>query len=229
LNPATRKKIEYLCGSIEAFCKDPSILHGMNLEPNYKWMRTVTVEEGQNCLTRMELWANSESKKLEGKPIKGNREPFESRVFQPVKKWEADLAGEPGLDFAKNPWCAQYLWGKDTYFPLCPKYLRDDTLLHYQQALKSGLKFAYKDDPEFPDFIVVKSDLSPSRSMVVVMCERSDGCWAIAGIEQNEKRFCIHFYYGSYLNKNEAEKAFVSKLKSDEPWEGNYFMTWDPV
>ena len=34
-NPVTRKKINYLCGSIEAFLEDPSILQSKVIESNY--------------------------------------------------------------------------------------------------------------------------------------------------------------------------------------------------
>ncbi len=54
-NPVTRKKIEYLCGSIEAFLEDPSMLKDFQGDPNFKWMRTVTPEEAKNCMTRMSL------------------------------------------------------------------------------------------------------------------------------------------------------------------------------
>lgn len=53
LNETTRRKIEYLCGSIEAFLKDPSILKNFVYEDrNFSWMRTVSKEEGENTL----LW-----------------------------------------------------------------------------------------------------------------------------------------------------------------------------
>jgi len=41
-NPTTRKKIEYLCGSIEAFLENPSMLNDLQVDPSYSWMRTVT-------------------------------------------------------------------------------------------------------------------------------------------------------------------------------------------
>ena len=61
-NPVTRKKIEYLCGSIEAFLENPSMLNDLQGNPNFKWMRTVTPEEAENCKVRMSLWANTDNK-----------------------------------------------------------------------------------------------------------------------------------------------------------------------
>ena len=56
-NPITRKKIEYLCGSIEAFVNDPSIIQEfVNDNPNYEWMRTVTPEEAKASYERLCTW-----------------------------------------------------------------------------------------------------------------------------------------------------------------------------
>ena len=56
LNEITRKKIEYICGSIEAFLQNPSLLRGHESEdPNFSWMRTVTKEEAENTLKN---WKN---------------------------------------------------------------------------------------------------------------------------------------------------------------------------
>lgn len=51
LNEITRKKIEYICGSVESFLKDPAQLRGHEYEDrNFEWMRTVSKEEAENTL-----------------------------------------------------------------------------------------------------------------------------------------------------------------------------------
>ena len=51
LNDITRNKIEFICGSIESFLKNPSQLNGYeSLDNNFKWMRSVTKEEAENTL-----------------------------------------------------------------------------------------------------------------------------------------------------------------------------------
>lgn len=227
-NDATRKKIEYHCGSIEAFLENPSMLHNLELETNIDWMRTVTPEEAENTLIRMSIWANTENSNSRSTNVKGDRDSFNKRVLQPIQKWEAGLAGEPGLDFASTPWCGQYMWGKDIYFPLCPQFEGAPSLEDYYQNLKEGSVFAYKEDNEFPKFTVYKSEILPSNSSILVMCKRSDGCWAITGIQQNEKQFLIHHYYGSYVNKADAEKVYSTKREDGNPWQGNYIESWDP-
>jgi len=60
LNPVTVKRIELVCGSIEEFLKDPSKLRQGSVDKNYEWMRTVSKEEAQVCLERMQEWAESD-------------------------------------------------------------------------------------------------------------------------------------------------------------------------
>ncbi|MCQ2246422.1 MAG: HNH endonuclease [Bacteroidaceae bacterium] len=49
LNPFTKAKIEFWCGSVERFLQDPSLLKGHeSLDPNFAWMRAVTSEEAKN-------------------------------------------------------------------------------------------------------------------------------------------------------------------------------------
>lgn len=59
-NEITRKKVELICGSIEAFLKNPSLLYGYESEDsNFRWMRNVTPEEARNCLENWSHWAKT--------------------------------------------------------------------------------------------------------------------------------------------------------------------------
>lgn len=60
-NPYTRSRIAFLCGSVEAFLKDPSILRHTASEPNTSWMRTVSKEEAAKCLKWLDKWNNEDS------------------------------------------------------------------------------------------------------------------------------------------------------------------------
>ncbi|WP_051651787.1 HNH endonuclease signature motif containing protein [Prevotella sp. P6B1] len=56
-NEVTRKKVEMICGSIQAFLENPSLLYGHEtLDKNFSWMRRVTKEEAQNCLGNWNNW-----------------------------------------------------------------------------------------------------------------------------------------------------------------------------
>ena len=61
-NEITRKKVELICGSIEAFLENPSLLYGYETEDkNFSWMRNVTKEEAENCLKNWNNWVKSSS------------------------------------------------------------------------------------------------------------------------------------------------------------------------
>lgn len=68
-NPITRAKIELVCGSIEAFIKDPSILRGHeHIYSPFIWMRTVTPEEAKVSYGK---WLEWSQKSIEQRKSKG--------------------------------------------------------------------------------------------------------------------------------------------------------------
>ena len=74
-NPITRARIVYVCGSIEAFLKNPSMLKGHESEePNFSWMKTVSKEEAQDTLARLTERAKN--------PTKSRGEVLDDRIFQ---------------------------------------------------------------------------------------------------------------------------------------------------
>lgn len=59
-NEITRKKVELICGSLEAFLNDPTLLYGYETEDkNFSWMKNVTPEEAKNCLDNWSHWAKT--------------------------------------------------------------------------------------------------------------------------------------------------------------------------
>lgn len=84
INPITRKKIEYLCGSIEAFINNPSIIQDFVHEnPNFEWMRTVTPEEAKNSYERLCEWAKTDNNSSIKKP---NKQPIGEWIYTPMNK-----------------------------------------------------------------------------------------------------------------------------------------------
>ena len=71
LNPITKAKIEYICGSINNFLKNPSLLNGHDsVDPNFCWMRTVSKEEAANTLENWHrLFSNPRPKPASSGPI----------------------------------------------------------------------------------------------------------------------------------------------------------------
>jgi HNH endonuclease len=230
-NPATRKKIEYLCGSIEAFLKNPSMLNDLRGDPNFKWMRTVTEEEGKNCMLRMSLWANSDSKPAQSIGVVRRKSSLSERVFKPIHKWELGFDRELGFEMASTPRCACYMWTAGDNFPCCPQEFGTDPLDDYLRNLKSGAVLAYSDPDSklrvhenfCPELTVINSSALSNKPSILVMCERPDNKWSIIGITLlEEKNHFIHFILGTYLNREEADKAFSAKQEFTDFWSEAY-------
>lgn len=59
-NEITRKKVEMICGSIEAFLENPQLLYGHEtIDNNFSWMKSVSKEEAQYCLDNWSHWAKT--------------------------------------------------------------------------------------------------------------------------------------------------------------------------
>lgn len=217
-NPATRKKIEYLCGSVEAFLENPSMLPQIAGAPNTRWMRTVTEEEARNCKVRMDIWSHSYSKPKNTRGSIQRYNSFEDRVFKPLQKWEVGLGREPGLDMALTPWCAQYMWRASAYFPSCPSHFGHHPVNDYFENLKRGAVLSYSDHDELcPKLVVHEAKLLAAGSSIVVLGRSEKSTWTIVGIERDEKsKHFIHFILGSYSKLAEAQRAFHSKTVSTD-------------
>lgn len=86
-NPITRKKIEYIFGSIDAFLENPQLLWGHEMEDsNFVWMKTVTKEEAKNCLDNLTNWAKTTNPAANNKKQEHNNEDwmFETPFFNRV-------------------------------------------------------------------------------------------------------------------------------------------------
>lgn len=69
LNPITAKRIALVCGSVEAFLADPLKYRDKFLEPNIKWMQSVTVEQARVCRDNLLAWALNDNYSVTGKPL----------------------------------------------------------------------------------------------------------------------------------------------------------------
>lgn len=69
-NPITRRRIINICGSIEAFLKNPALLGNGSANSNFRWMRTVSEEEAAKCKANLERWSKEDEDF--SNPPKGN-------------------------------------------------------------------------------------------------------------------------------------------------------------
>lgn len=160
LNPITARRIEIICGSVEAFLADPSKFRDKFPDPNYEWMCAVSAEEAKISLERMLSWANSHE------PLKGgslgewifNREIFQtSSVIQ------------PNYIMSKTPNAAQRIIfpnDKPNEYPCTPQAFEGNPLKAYYNSLKEGASFFRNHNGEY---IVVKSIFSKDRQALCVM------------------------------------------------------------
>ncbi len=217
-NPATRKKIEYLCGSIEAFLDNPSMLRNLAGSSHFSWMRRVTPEEAQNCKLRMKIWGSSKTKPKKSTGVVNQKYSLDERVYQPLQKWEVGLPDrEPGLNIALTPWCASFMFPDAPHFPCCPTDFSKDRLYDYFQNIKAGDVLAYFEHNEICDKLtVIDSEILIEKSAILILCKIADDQWAIVGIELHDRsNHFVHFWLGLYSSKEKAEKALPAKRESD--------------
>lgn len=101
-NPATRKKIIFLCGSIENFINNPSSLRdATGSNQDVMWMRTVTSAEAKTAYKRVMSWANLPSDET---PYNGGR--LGGWLFKESygeKSWQPDFSNrDPDLSHVLN-------------------------------------------------------------------------------------------------------------------------------
>lgn len=166
-NPITRAKIETVCGSIQAFLDNPSILRGHEHEnPNFTWMRAVTPEEAMASYNRWKEWAD---KPIEDRKSKGEHKGpgewiFSEEEMAEASKWNGDNLYRPYKSYAQQraeieeanrryheeqygvkdsltPGAKQLNWKTPTEFLLCPQESQDRSLQSYMDNLTQGKVF----------------------------------------------------------------------------------------
>lgn len=133
-NPITRAKIERICGSIEEFIANPSLLWGYESEDsNFMWMRTVTSEEAQTSYKRL---LNYSQRPLTDRIGKGgsmgewiyqNTSESPDSPFYGFKRWKIQVVDRT----------------EDSSFPLAPlsTVAGEEVIKKYQEALVPGADF----------------------------------------------------------------------------------------
>lgn len=82
LNDFTRKKIIYLCGSVESFLENPSQLKGNeSLDPNFSWMRAVTQAEAANTLENFSKLLISKQNAIRAIHQNTPKQKIDERIF----------------------------------------------------------------------------------------------------------------------------------------------------
>ncbi len=214
-NPITLKRVELVCGSVEAFLANPSLLGGSALDANFSWMRRVTREEAQASLKRLQSWAAK--KDTSRSDFKGQLGEW---VFQPpVKSEESDGYyqgyGYPDVIDSLTEGAVQRKWRTPSLFPLCPQ--GETTLADYFGNLAVGKVFS---ENEYGQTVVQEYVLSEDGSQFWVLSENGGSIikpWALAMVKLENGLF-VHTSLGAYFTLEGAQKRLC--LQQGLEWHG---------
>lgn len=224
-NPITRKRIIAICGSVEAFLENPSLLGSSKIEKNFSWMKTVTPEEAKISLERLKEWANSDAVPSGGKLgpwIYEKPKPY----FKQSNKDSQNVYNEnnktaPQIVDSLTPGAKQKVdrWRTPTEFLCVPKDKQEKTLEAYLKNLTSGAIFSKN---RYGESIVDKASFNKDKTAVIVKTYNHSGEDVKKGgfnLKITFENGCfIHETIGSYFTKEGAEKYF--KLSIGEEWTG---------
>lgn len=218
-NPITRTRIENLCGSIEVFLADPSVLRGHEkIDPNFNWMRTVSPEEARVSLERLTNWAKEHPKPQGGslgewvfqEQKRGSR-PYIPLHYQQPKPVELEPADTRPIETKSlTPNAIQLDWKHPVEFPCCPQQVTGKPLETYHANLKEGKIFSKN---SFGESTILKYGLTSSETLWV-MCNISIG-WkthAITKITYKDGLF-YHENMGVFDIGDEPEELFDDILR----------------
>lgn len=223
-NPITRKRIIMLCGSIEAFLKDPSILRQSSSEPNTAWMRTVTKDEAAKCMKNLTHWAEQDvDMKPTGKRIdervfkdsdlyKFNYQRHMDEVEEMTKKCIED---QYGLKDSLTPRAKQLNWKTPNEFPLTPQQETTTPLSDYLDRLQKGVIYCRNQYSESP---VYDAALSEDGEHIAVVTEISGATnYALSEVSFIDGVF-IHKSIRTFFTEEGAVKYFILSLGRE--WTG---------
>lgn len=242
-NPITRAKIELICGSVEAFIADPSLLRGHESEnPNFKWMRQVTPEEARSSFNKWKEWADKpiEERKTTGEHKGPSEWIFSKEEMEEALKWndnwqhpdykswaqqKAEIEEETrryyeeqyGLKDSLTPGAKQFKWKTPTEFLLCPQNDQERSLQAYLSNLIKGKVFSrteYGDGGK-----VLDSGYNADEEAVYVLSYNKDSMkpWALCRITFQDG-FFVHENCHSFFEKDGGKKYF--SLAMGREWTG---------
>ena len=227
-NPITRARIENICGSIEVFLADPSVLRGHEkIDSNFSWMRTVSSEEARASLERLTNWAKEHPKPQGGSLgewiFQKQKANTESRNYAPafpnIRGNETPAPRENEIEEREplktqslTPNAMQLDWKYPVAFPCCPQDFSDNPLEAYLENLKDGAIFSTNN---YGDSTVLRFGM-PQTDCLWVMCSISIGfkTHAFTKITFKDGIF-YHENMGAFDVGDEPEAIFESILKGE--------------
>lgn len=201
LNPITRKKIEYHCGSIENFLKNPSLLPKGTSDKNFDWMRRVSLEEAQACLKNMQKWLakpnNPTTTGRIGEWVFGNSHISSNIPVNPYTQ-------------ALTPNAIQENWKTPTEFLFCPSKITTGTpVLEYLNNIQFGQACVRN---KYYSSVAVSATIALDKQTMWVITENPGGTkpWGVFRVTYEKDKF-LHKNLGTFLEKRGAERCICSQ------------------
>lgn len=200
LNPITARRIELVCGSVEAFLADPSKFRDKFQDPNYEWMCTVSIQEAQASKKRLITWAESD------KPLKGAT--LGAWIYNRILP---NVQIEEVLEFSNSLTqnAKQKNWKTLTEFPCCPEDIGSNPIISYVAKLRAEKVFSQN---QYSISIIEDFATSKDETIIWVLCrssvENAIKPFSLAEITF-ENGLYIHNNLGSFFKKDGAEKEFT--------------------
>ena len=181
-NEYTRNKIIFLCGSIEAFLANPSILSSKALPPNISWMRTVTKAEAESCKRFLaELSEKKTSSEPSGEGLgeyifqngQSSRVILSSSLNQNHPR--AELEAYCRKQFSDPMWeCRVLNHTEESLFPCAPSSSIEskDVIIEYRRLLKPGVDFLIS---RYYKLVIVEVLGFDNGNQLRVLTERPNG------------------------------------------------------
>lgn len=215
LNPITARRIEIICGSVEAFLTDPSKFRNKFPDPNYDWMCAVSIEEAQASKERLLAWAKSD------KPLQGGSLGewiYNRSISSPLTEYF-----EEELEFINSltPNAVQKIrnWKTPSEFPCCPKKNINNSVAEYVANLNVGYVFSRN---QYTSSIIERFAVSKDEDTLWIMCKSGEDNpikpYSLAEITYQNDVF-VHNSLGTFFEKDGAEKQFT--LVQGLEWTGN--------
>ncbi len=200
LNPITVRRIELVCGSVEAFLVDPSKFRDKFKEPNFQWMCTVSIKEAQTSKERLFAWARSDKQ-----PTGGTLGQWIYNRGLP----KSDYEEIPDITTSLTSNVLQKNWKTPTEFVCCPQAISINSMTDYAANLKPEIVFSKN---QYSSSIVENFALSNDNKTLWVLCRSSDDKaikpYSLAEITLENDHF-IHNNLGSFFQKDGAEREFI--------------------
>lgn len=202
LNPITARRIEIVCGSVEAFLADPSRFRDKFPDPNYEWMCTVSREEAQVSKERLLAWAKSDQ------PLQGGTlgEWIYNRNLPKVQSNEK-------LEFINSltPNAVQKAQNLKTpsEFPCCPQENTANPITTYAKNLSKGNVFYLN---QYTSSTIEQFAISNDENALWIMCKTSNESsikpFSLAEVTYQNDVF-VHKSLGTFFQREGAEKQFI--------------------